>query len=235
MMKNKKWKEFDKLTYRCYNNMAGLDSDDTCWKQAFDLLMKIVREERKQNPDFAKELYLLDDETDYVHDIVEWIEDCLDETDMKEEYQQLLEMCNELIENFVWSGYTGSDMKFRKSGALRALKRIDEAVQLCNKWIDTEPENIMAGTAYVYALIDAKEYEKAKKIIEMFLDEGTECSEDNEIMFIAASRYYGAAGDKKKQKELDKMIKAYDDYVDNKMLSDWLEGEDEDDWEYDFL
>lgn len=234
-MKNKKWKEFDKLTYRCYNNMAGLDSDDTCWKQAFDLLMGIVKEERKQNLDYAKELYLLDDETDYMHDIVEWIEDCLDETDMKEEYQQLLEMCNELIENFVWSGYTGSDMKFRKSGALRALKRTDEAVQFCDQWINKEPENIMAGTAYVYALIDAKEYEKAKKIIEMFLDEGTECSEENEIMFIAASRYYGAAGDKKKQKELDKMIKAYDDYVDNKMLSDWLEGEDEDDWEYDFL
>ena len=91
MMKNKKWKEFDKLTYRCQNNMVGLDRDDTCWKQAFDLLMGMVKEERKQNLDFAKEQYLLDDETDRMYDIVEWIEDWLDETDMKEEYRQLLD------------------------------------------------------------------------------------------------------------------------------------------------
>ncbi len=39
-----------------------------------------------------------------------------------------------------------------------------------------------------------KEYEKAKQIIEMFLD---------------------------------------DDYIDDKMMNDWLEGDD--DWEYDFL
>lgn len=235
MMKNEKWKEFDKLTYRCYNNMAGLDDDSTCWKKAFDLLMEIVKEERRQNPDFAKELYLLDEETDYAHDIAEWIEDCLDETDMEEEYQQLLEMCDELMESFVWPEYTGGDLKFRKSGALRALKRTDEAVKFCSEWIEKEPENIMVGTAYVYALIDAKEYEKAKKIIGMFLGNDTECAEENEMMFIAASRYYGAVGNKKKQQQLEKIIKAYDDYVDNKMMTEWLEGDDEDDEEYDFL
>lgn len=233
MMKNENWKEFDKLTYRCYKNMAGLDNDRTCWKKAFELLMEIVREERKSNPDFAKELYLLDDETDYAHDITEWIEDCLDETDMKEEYQQLLEMCDELMDNFVWPEYTGSDLKFRKSGVLRALKRTDEAVQLCSQWMEKEPENIVVGTAYVYALIDAKEFEKAKQIIEVFLDDDTECSEENEIMFIAASRYYEASGNKKKQKQLDKIIKAYDAYVESTLMADWFEGDDEDEGEYD--
>ena len=36
-------------------------------------------------------------------------------------------------------------------------------------------------------------------------------------------------GIRKKQKELDKIIKAYDDYIDDKMMNDWLEGDD--DWE----
>ena len=49
----------------------------------------------------------------------------------------------------------------------------------------------------------------------------------------ATSRYYGAAGNKKKQKELDKIIKAYDDYIDDKMMNDWLEGDG--DADYDFL
>ena len=38
---------------------------------------------------------------------------------------------------------------------------------------------------------------------------------------------------KKKQKELDKIIKAYDDYIDDKMMNDWLEGDG--DADYDFL
>ena len=197
-------------------------------------MMEIVKEGRKNNPDFVKELYLLDDETDYTHDIAEWIEDCLDEMDMKEEYQLLLDMCDELMKNFAWPEYTGSDLKFRKSGVLRALKRTNEAVQLCSQWIEKEPENVMAGTAYVYALIDAKEYENAKQIIEKFINDDSKCSEENESMFIAASRYYGAVGNKKKQKELDKIIKAYDAYVESKMMTDWFEGDDEEE-EYDFL
>lgn len=39
---NKKWKKFDNLTTRCYENMAGLNSDKTCWTQAFDLLKEII-------------------------------------------------------------------------------------------------------------------------------------------------------------------------------------------------
>ena len=72
-----------------------------------------------------------------------------------------------------------------------------------------------------------------KQIIEMYLDDDTECSEENEIIFIATSRYYGAAGNKKKQKELDKIIKAYDDYIDDKMMNDCLDGDG--DADYDFL
>ena len=51
--------------------------------------------------------------------------------------------------------------------------------------------------------------------------------------YLAASRYYGAVGNKKKQKEMDKIIKAYDAYVESKMMTDWFEGDDEE--EYDFL
>jgi len=44
-MKNKKWKQFEKLTEQCYMNMIGADKDGICWEKAFELLMEIVREE----------------------------------------------------------------------------------------------------------------------------------------------------------------------------------------------
>ena len=112
---------------------------------------------------------MLDEATDYKYDISEWLEDCLDEIDMREEYEVLFCMCDTLLSLFSWPDYTGSDLKFRKSCVLEALGRKNEAVSFCCKWFEKEPENIMAATAYVYALIGAKEYETAEKLIHQFI------------------------------------------------------------------
>ena len=49
------------------------------------------------------------------------MEDCLDEIDMREEYETLLTMCNDLLELFGWPEYSDSDIKFRKATVLREL------------------------------------------------------------------------------------------------------------------
>ena len=49
-------------------------------------------------------------------------------------------------------------------------------------------------------------------------------------MFRAASKYYGTIGDKTKKKQLDKVLKEYEVYVDRMIEEEWL-GSDEDDWE----
>ena len=89
-MKNKKWKQFDKPAEKCYSNMIGADTDDSCWIQAFELLKEIIQEERKLKPDYAPQIELLEEETDYGYDITGWLEDCLDEIDMREDYESLL-------------------------------------------------------------------------------------------------------------------------------------------------
>ena len=88
----------------------------------------------------------------------------------------------------------------------------------------------MAATAYVYALIKVKEYELAEKLIHQFVTDESECLEENEIMFRVASKYYGAIGDKTKKKQLDKVLKEYEAYVDRMIEEEWLDS-DEDDWE----
>ena len=74
-MKNKKWKQFEKLTDQCYMDMIGSDKDGICWEKAFELLREIVREERQKEPNCFQEVYMLDEATDYQYDISEWIED----------------------------------------------------------------------------------------------------------------------------------------------------------------
>lgn len=77
----------------------------------------------------------------------------------------------------------------------------------------------MAATAGVYAFIDTKEYDKAETLADRFILDKSKCFEENEIMFIAASKLYGAMEKKKEKEEIDKAIKKYDDYVEKYFLN----------------
>lgn len=233
-MLNKKWKKFDKLTEKCYMNLIGSEKDGSCWNQAFELMKEIILEERQDNPKFAPELELIDDATDYSFDIQGWLEDCLDEIDMREEYETLLHMCNDLLELFGWPEYTGSDIKFRKSAVLQKLGRDKETVEFCKKWVKQEPENIVAATSEVYALISTKEFEEAEKLVDSFIINKSVCGDEDEIMFMAASKLYEAMGKKKEKKEVDKAIEKYDKYLERYFMdSDFDEFEDFEDLPFD--
>lgn len=224
---NKKWKRFDKLTEKCYLNMIEAEKDSGCWLQAFELMKEIILEEKKNTPGFASELQLVDDATDYAFDIQGWLEDCLDEMDMRGDYETLLKMCDDLLDLFDWPEYTGSDIRFRKTIVLRELERTKEAVEVCKKWMQKEPENIVAAAAGVYTFIDAKEYDAAEKVVNRFIMDKSECFEENDIMFAAASKLYGAMGKKKEKKEIDRAIKKYDEYLKEYFLN--LDFEEDDD------
>lgn len=229
-MKNKKWKKFETLTGKCYSNMIGAEKDGGCWVQAFKLLKEIILEERQENKDFASQLEMVDDVTDYEYDIQGWLEDCLDEIDMREQYDVLLEMCDDLLELFDWPEYTGSDIRFRKTIVLKELGRKEEAAEYGEKWIQQEPENIVAAAAGVYAFIGIKTYEAAEELVSRFIFDRSECTEENDIMFTAASKLYEATGNKKEKQQIDKALKEYDEY-----LEKYFEELDSVDEDFDFF
>lgn len=212
-MKNKKWKTFDKLTWKCYLNMAGAEKDWSCWCQAFELLKEIILEERKANPGFAAELEMVDYATDYQYDIQGWLDDCLGEMDIRGEHQIFLNMCEDLLTMFSWSEYTDSDLKFQKVSALKGLGRMEEASQYCKEWIKKEPENMVAATAGVYVFIGTKEFGEAEELVDRFILDKSKCLDENDIIFTAASILYGAMGKKKEKKQIDKAIKEYEEHL----------------------
>ena len=182
------------------------------------------------------QLEQVDEETDYEYDIQEWIEDCLDEMDMRSELKTLLKMCDELLDMFGWPDYSGSDIRFRKASALGALGRKKEAADFCRKWIRREPENIAAATAGVYAFIGTGAYEAAEELAERFIFDRTQCTDETDIMFTAASGLYAAMGKTEEKKQIDAAIVKYEEEVDRFFeefefdeIDDWDETDDEDD------
>ena len=236
-MSNKKWNKFDKLVEKCYLNMIGAEKNGGCWLQGYELLMEIIREERQQNPNYGATLEMLEEITDYEYDIQGWLEDCMDEIDMRGNQEALLKMCDDLLSMFSWPEYTGSDIKLRKSATMAALGQKKESAEFCKKWMAKEPQNIIAAVSGVYAFIGVKEFDEAEKFVERFISDKTQCSEENDMMFIAASTLYQVTGRKKEKKIIDKAIKEYEKYLEEHFEAYEYDEEDDDefsDWDLPF-
>ena len=212
---NKKWEKFSELTEKCYLNMIGAAKSAKCWERAFEFLKEIVVEEREKNSQFAPQLEMIDEITDYEYDIQGWLEDCLDEMDMRGKNKAVLSMCDDLLGLFEWPEYTGSDLKFRKSSAMNALGQKKEAAEYCREWIAKEPENMLAAVAGVYAFIGTKEFTEAEALVDKFIPDKTVCTEDNDIMFTAASILYDKMNEKNAKKQIDKALQEYDAYLES--------------------
>ena len=226
-MKNKKWKEFEELTGKCYRHLAGFGEDRACWQNAYETLKQILAEERSRTPDYGAELSQLDEDTDYRCDIQGWMQDYLDEVEMSQEGEGLLQVCEELLELFQWEEDNPSDIKFLKASALGSMNRTDDRAAFCRQWLAEEPENISAVTASIYASLASGELETAGQLIKQHIREETQCTVENDILFTAASIYYQKTGNKKEKKRIDQELKKYEKFLEEFFMGG---GEDEMAW-----
>lgn len=232
-VQNRKWEKFGKLQEKCYDYMIGVAKDRKCWEQAFEALKEIVMEERESNPDYAPQLEMLEELTDYEYEIQGWLEDCLDELEMHGRHRTVLEICEDLLDMFEWPEDTGSDLKFRKSTALGNLGRKEEGADYCRKWIGEEPENRLAAVAGVYAFIRTGEFRQAEELVDRFIPDKSLCNDDNDIMFIAASKLYEKTGKKKEKKQVDKALQEYEAYLEEYFEDTEFEEDELDFWDGD--
>lgn len=230
-MKNRKWKEFEKWTEKCYLVMSGIQNDRECWDKAFHVLREIAADEGSAQPERGIEPYQLDEDTDYEYDVQGWLEDYLDDLDMHEEYEKLLDTCGELLEMFRWEDGAASDIKFTKASALKSLGRNDDAMKFCRQWLAEEADNIYAVTASIYADIAARDLKAAEDLIKQHVPEGTQCTEENDILFTAASAYYKETGDRKEKKRIDQEIAAYEKRLKEYFMGGGYEEDDEFLWD----
>ncbi|MDO4439326.1 MAG: hypothetical protein Q4B86_07825 [Eubacteriales bacterium] len=210
-MNTAKWNEFFTLVDDCYGCMMGdEDSDYGSWLKSFEMFKELVKEERKADPSFAPEFVMIDEAMDFDSDIEDWLTECLDEMDINEEYDTLLSMCDDMLELFIWPDDVGSDIRFLKARTMAALNKNVECVDFCKNWFNDEPQNVIAATAYIYALIGVEEYDKAKEIVDLFINEDTKCCLENDLIFIAAATLYQLTGDLEKAEQLKNEIEAFD-------------------------
>ena len=221
---HKLWSKFSALTDKCYTDMIQESTDSRIWEEAFSVLIQIIEDERKKDPHFAPELYELEEITDYRYDISGWIEDYLDEMDMREEYQTLYDSCQKLLNLFRWVEETPSTLNFQMASALREMGRMDESLEFCEAWYQREQKDVVAAAALIYARIAEKDYKGAQEIVGTYIKEDTECTDENDIIFTAAERLYEATGDEKALERVEQSVEEYEE-----ALEEYFTGTDDED------
>lgn len=207
------WKKFDRLTSKCYANLAGLDTNPDVWDKAYEVLGEIIHEGRSQDSSYVPELYLLDEETDYEYDVCGWLEDYLDYLDAGTQYEKLRKICTELIGLFRWEEENPSDFRFYIASSLGAEGKKEEALAFCEEWYKKESGNVLGATALIYAKTAVGDFEGANQIVEQYIQEDSSCTDENDIVYIAAELLYKVSGNKKAEKRVSLAIQKYEEEV----------------------
>lgn len=228
---NKLWKKFERASQKCYTEMITGSADLKLWNEAYNTLLAAVEDERSRRADYAKELYELDEETDYEYDVDGWLEDYMDELERRGEYDVLIQVCRHIIQMFQWKEDNPADLRFRIAAALGSQQKPEEAHRFCEEWYNQEPDHILAAASAVYGRIGVRDMDGAQQMIGKYITDDTVCTDDNDIMFIAAETFYKVTGNKKAEKKIMKAIKRYE-----KETEEFFEGmEDIDIDEFDLL
>ena len=128
--------------------------------------MGAIKGERDKNPDFGKEFYQVDETTDFEYGVEDWLLDYLDELGAGGLHEKRCQVCDTIIGLFAWKEQSPADFMFEKSSALSAMGRADEAVALCEKWYQDEPESQLSAAALIYARINAEDYAELRLLLE---------------------------------------------------------------------
>ncbi len=226
---NTLWKQFDQLTDAAYDDLVkGSDSMEH-WDQAFQVFLQILENGRAQDPGFARELMQLDDDTDFEHMVCQWTEDYLDELDEASRYPELETCCRLLLERFDWKEEAPDSLLIQLSMALRAQGKNDEALALCEEWYAKEPDNLVAVSALILSKTEAGQLDQAELLVNRHLLPDTLCTEENEMLFMAAVRFCEAAGDTQRGEELNRQLESYEEQAFQELMEDCEDDEDDDD------
>ena len=172
---NKQWKLFAKLSEQCYSDMASGKIHLSIWDQCYQQLKDIIQEEREQNPEYAQELYEIDDNNDFLFGVEEWLLDYQDMLDTMREHKRLQTVCEELIAMFQWREDSPTNLRFHIMIALQEQEKYQEAYTYGERWYQEESDNPYAAAALIYARMGVDDFKGAEEVVERFIPEGTAC------------------------------------------------------------
>ena len=190
-MKSSLWPKAMTAVRECHLSLLSSDAPDAeAWKEAFSLVLDAIEEERKAQPDFASELYALNEETGVEYAFEDIFEEYFDLLEKEDRWEDVIASSERMIKAFAWKDKAPSEYMFRKGNALEHLKRYDEAAAFGKEWLEQYPDDLYAAASNTFLAIETGRLEEAKAIVEKYMREELVCDDTNDTFFMAAFRLY---------------------------------------------
>ena len=216
-LQSSKWT--DAVTKMKDAHLSLLNPDDakvSSWVDAFNTLVKAIKEERSYDPAFSPELTDLDDATGNVYGFADILEEYFDFLEEHEAWDDVIESCEEMISLFKWENKMPSEYMFRKGNALEKSKKLDEAESFGAFWLEKYPTDLYAAASNVFIKAELGKTDDARAIAEKYLKDDLVCDEDSDTFFMAAYRLYELTDDINAKQRIEKKITEYREKIENK-------------------
>ena len=204
------WSKTIEQIRQCHLSLIGVTNASTeNWKQAFDSLIKSIKEERVSYPEFATELKDLTEATGSTYDFSDILEEYFDHLEEKHAWQIIIDSCDELMPLFKWQSKAPSEYMFRKGNALEKMGHIDEAGEFGEEWLKKYPNDLYGVASNVFLMVEMKRFDQAEALIKKYLTDDLICDKTTDTFFMAAERLYEITDNINAKQRIEKKIAEY--------------------------
>ena len=197
----------------------------TPWNAAFAEFQKVMEQLNAQGTAPAR-LADLEDATDGVYEFTAWFQDYLDELGIAGDFGQIAKVTVYMSRTFDWSDGDELQLRFLGIMCLYETGMAEVAVEAAQKWMTEEPDNTLAKVAYIRACTKSGRPEEADKLLTACIPEGTDCTEDNELLFLAGIELMEVIGNRRRQRIMEQLYQEYLNSYDDEAEEDFDEDDD---------
>lgn len=216
-LKSPSWPGAVEQMRKCHlSSIAQETADLKEWKNAFDLLVQVINEEREAEPLFSEEFEMLTEATGCDYDFCEILEEYFDFLEEKEAWEEVIASAETMMDLFAWTRVKPSEYMFRKGNALQKMNRLDEARAFGSQWLKEYPKDLYAAASNVFLLISMNQIDEAKAITEEYLGEDLICDKTTDTFFMAAYRLYELTDNIHAKQRVEKKMAEYNALLQNK-------------------
>ncbi len=205
------WTEAKEQIRKCHLSLLQPETAEVkAWKEAFDLLMRAIEEERQTEALFAMELAELTEATGFDYNFEDILEEYFIFLEEREEWETMIASCDKIVDIFSWEKAFPSEFMFRKGDALDRLGRVEEAETFGKQWLESYPEDYFAAASNVFLMISMGKTEEALVLTEQYIRKDLICDKATDTFYMAANRLYEITDNPHAKERVAKKIAEYD-------------------------
>lgn len=214
-LKSNLWAEVNRKMRSCHMSQIEPGSvTEEEWKDAFDLLVEAIKDERKQDPAFAPELEELTEATGNEYGFEDILEEYFDHLEDNGRWADVVDSCDKMISLFKWDVNLPSEYMFRKGNALHKSGRCDEAEAFGAEWLEEYPYDLFAAAANVFLKVALGKNDDAEELTRKYLRDDFVCGNPKDTFFMAAYRLLELTDNENAKRRVERKIAEYSDIVD---------------------